>query len=261
MGILFHCPDCERPLNVGSQFAGKPGICPNCRSSISVPIDSEIVKAEYQTRLNAWSRRQTESDANPEEIDFVPCDSGQPVLSRNSERSTKTRSNSPAVVAPVVTVKPIDVGGIAAVATESQIVGDGLSARFSAGAPNLLEDNGQAVWFVRPPSGGQFGPASAKLLRHWIQEGRITGDSYVWCEGWDNWQNAGEVFPEIASKVSIDSITSVNSDEVTATKTRTAYIKARQRRTMRNVIGLIVGTVVVIALIVVLLVIVRNQGA
>lgn len=56
-----------------------------------------------------------------------------------------------------------------------------------------------AVWFVRPPTGGQFGPASGDVMRTWVLEGRVTADSLVWREGWSDWQPAGPLFPGIAS--------------------------------------------------------------
>jgi len=59
-----------------------------------------------------------------------------------------------------------------------------------------LAESPQAVWYVRPRSGGQYGPASADVLRSWIGEGRVAGDSLVWREGWPQWQLASEVLPQ-----------------------------------------------------------------
>jgi len=56
-----------------------------------------------------------------------------------------------------------------------------------------------ASWFVRPPSGGQFGPTTPDGMRQWIVEGRVTGDSLVWHEGWDEWIPAADVFDEFAA--------------------------------------------------------------
>jgi GYF domain 2 len=50
----------------------------------------------------------------------------------------------------------------------------------------------RAVWYVRPNSGGQFGPASTDVFRGWISEGRVTADSHVWREGWPEWKLACE---------------------------------------------------------------------
>jgi hypothetical protein len=50
---------------------------------------------------------------------------------------------------------------------------------------------------VRPPTGGQFGPARGDIMRTWMNEGRVTSDSLVWREGWTDWQTAGNVFPSL----------------------------------------------------------------
>lgn len=55
------------------------------------------------------------------------------------------------------------------------------------------------VWYVRPRTGGEFGPADGPLMKRWIEEGRVAGDSLVWCEGWDDWKNAALVFAELAN--------------------------------------------------------------
>ncbi|MGQ9914188.1 MAG: DUF4339 domain-containing protein [Thermogutta sp.] len=54
--------------------------------------------------------------------------------------------------------------------------------------------NANTVWYVRPPSGGQFGPATGDIMRQWLQEGRITPDALVWREGWRDWREARGVF-------------------------------------------------------------------
>jgi hypothetical protein len=54
-----------------------------------------------------------------------------------------------------------------------------------------------AKWFVSPPGGGQFGPANADMMRTWIAEGRVTADSLVWREGWDDWAEASTVLPHL----------------------------------------------------------------
>lgn len=56
----------------------------------------------------------------------------------------------------------------------------------------------EAVWYVRPPSGGQYGPARGDVMRRWIDEGRVTADSLLWRDGWVDWQEAGQVFPGLS---------------------------------------------------------------
>jgi hypothetical protein len=59
----------------------------------------------------------------------------------------------------------------------------------------------ESKWFVRPPSGGQYGPAAEGVLRQWITEGRITPDTLVWREGDPEWLKASAAFPELAAIV------------------------------------------------------------
>jgi hypothetical protein len=66
-----------------------------------------------------------------------------------------------------------------------------------AGPPDPLTEAPDSVWYVRPPSGGQFGPATSSVMRSWLQEGRISADSLVWREGWRDWQEALGVFPQL----------------------------------------------------------------
>jgi len=56
-----------------------------------------------------------------------------------------------------------------------------------------------AAWYVRPPAGGQYGPARGDVMRKWIGEGRVSSDSLVWREGWSDWRNAGVLFPSLGA--------------------------------------------------------------
>jgi hypothetical protein len=73
----------------------------------------------------------------------------------------------------------------------------------SAAAPSMpgdpLSEAPDAVWYVRPPAGGQFGPATADVMRNWMGEGRVSPDSLVWREGWRDWQEASGVFPQLGA--------------------------------------------------------------
>ena len=61
-----------------------------------------------------------------------------------------------------------------------------------------LAEADDVVWYVHPPSGGQFGPAATDVMQVWIAEGRIGADCLVWREGWRDWQIAGKVFPQLS---------------------------------------------------------------
>jgi len=72
----------------------------------------------------------------------------------------------------------------------------GSQARTSSG-PDPIAEAPDAVWYVRPPTGGQFGPADGKIMRRWLMEGRGSADALVWREGWPDWRSAGPVFPAL----------------------------------------------------------------
>jgi hypothetical protein len=70
--------------------------------------------------------------------------------------------------------------------------------------PDPIAEAPEMIWYVRPPSGGQFGPAAGDLMRSWLTEGRVSADSLVWREGWRDWQEAGTVFPKLRANQFID---------------------------------------------------------
>lgn len=67
--------------------------------------------------------------------------------------------------------------------------------------PAQLSEAPSAKWFVRPSSGGQYGPAASESMWQWLQENRIGRDSLVWREGWTDWLVATEVFADFFTAV------------------------------------------------------------
>ena len=68
-------------------------------------------------------------------------------------------------------------------------------------ASSFRQHEPDATWYVRPPSGGQYGPAPTDLLRQWIEEGRVAASSLLWRDGWPQWRTASESFPELATRL------------------------------------------------------------
>lgn len=62
--------------------------------------------------------------------------------------------------------------------------------------PEVIAEAPNAAWYVRPPSGGQYGPAIGPVFWDWLNEKRVGENSLVWREGWGTWQTAKEVFPD-----------------------------------------------------------------
>ncbi len=163
MGIRFICPHCERRLNVKSFLAGKKGLCPKCGGKIRIPTESQLPQQPKAAAVGGTA-------ANSEEREG-PATGGSGAgtgLERDSDWY------------------PFDMVQQAASAPP---------AKTRAAARAVSED--EAVWYVSPPGGGQFGPASRQTVEQWIAEGRVTAETLVWREGWEEWQMAGRHFVQL----------------------------------------------------------------
>jgi len=223
MGIRFYCPNGHK-LHVKAFQAGMRGICPYCGAKVLIPLHSTRPStkelrarraAERARRVPAQSgeeaigkAQQSRLDSPPEEAlghgtdaatpqeamasSSVPSD--QPQVSDFGEfgelQSSPTPLEEMSLPSEGTTVAAdFPVGG--------QPVGPAQGPQSSEAHP-LSEPN--VVWYVRPPAGGQYGPAAPEVVRTWLSEGRITPDTFVWREGWRDWQVARDVFPEMLVK-------------------------------------------------------------
>ena len=155
MGVRFACPNGHN-LHVKAHLAGKRGLCPECGTKFIVPNFSGGVAAD------------------PDAV--------------------AATANSAGGLAP-----SSGLGGVSPEASVSVNLGPPprpAAARAPAGAaaagsaPLPAADDGQ--WYVRPPTGEQFGPASTVLFRQWIAEGRVAADAWVWRSGWADWKAGSE---------------------------------------------------------------------
>ncbi len=175
MGIRFRCPNGHK-LNVKSFLAGKTGRCPECGTQVRIPLESDpsLVKANRRTGEGASiSEGQGPSGSAPTDgprprPTTAPLGHVPPEVS-----STKRRPSPPGAAAGSPPVSRADAGN------------------------DPLSEMPQSKWYVRPPTGGQFGPAPAAVFRGWINEGRVTPDAHVWREGWPTWRCASEIWPEL----------------------------------------------------------------
>ena len=167
MGIKFLCPNGHK-LNVKTFLAGKKGVCPECRERFVIPLEStpkQPVASIGVSSAGAHADEEVEEDAADDGAEVAgPYHAAAVSSTPNPANSNPANSNPAKIAAPIA--DPLDE------------------------APN-------AQWYVRPPTGGQFGPARADLLRRWIGEGRVSADSLVWREGWADWKPAGGLLPGI----------------------------------------------------------------
>jgi hypothetical protein len=171
MGIRFYCPNGHR-LHVKSFLAGKRGICPHCSARFRIPPESEIPRGSPKINPNLKAAASDESEeAEPEEAaagEAAVGDSVERLLS--AAAAATTARDAPPETPPAWQPSP--------------------------GVDPIMEAP-EAVWYVRPPSGGQYGPAKGEVMRRWVAEGRVSADSLVWREGWSDWVAAGPVFPKL----------------------------------------------------------------
>ena len=186
MGIRFFCPNGHK-LNVKKFQAGRKGICPFCGAKIQIPLES----TRPSDRGPGASPGEPAPGGTPE---MTPGEGAEDDSPSDAVSITISAPNSEAAPAAVVS-SPVPI--VSAPTGPVPSVSSGVAAR---PAVDPLAEAGEVVWYVRPPSGGQFGPAGADIMRSWLAEGRISGDSLVWREGWRDWREASGVFAELRAQ-------------------------------------------------------------
>lgn len=271
MGIRFYCPNCDHKLNVKSFLAGKRGVCPQCGGGLDIPLESQIVKGAAASTDDAPSGGSPGEDlgvftmpALPSlsaDISRLPAEgSGTPHLGPPGAPATWTSSSfspRPAATAPTVPTSgyapTVPTAALAMPSVPATPVRPSSAAPVSISTPaqpvvqDPIDEAPEGVWYVRPPSGGQYGPARGDVMRKWIGEGRISADSMVWREGWDDWRSGAAVFPYLRAAVAAPiaapaPVAYAPSAPAPAASTR-SYAPRRQ-----NSLALAVTTVVVLGL-------------
>jgi len=211
MGIRFNCPNGHK-LNVKAFQAGKKGICPYCGTKFVIPIQSTR-KSSKEERAALRAIAAASSVLNPLSLNAAPGDTGHmpaspiqmspPIinLTNAGDDISPLASNfsSQQGVAGTGSTSPILPNAAGSTTnTQKTIPLDKASAASALTRPaDPFLTAGDVVWYVRPPSGGQYGPATVNIMRQWLVEGRISTDTLVWREGWRDWQLASVVFPQL----------------------------------------------------------------
>lgn len=159
MGIKFRCRGCDNKLHVKAYLAGKKGVCPHCGAKVRIPPADEG-RGEESAAEESSRRKSTSAQT---------ATAANPASGTAAPVKTATKKERPAN--PSTEPAPEADDPIAA-------------------AP-------EAVWYVRPPSGGQYGPADGEIMRRWLDEGRISAESLVWREGWSDWRTGESAFPSL----------------------------------------------------------------
>jgi len=220
MGIRFFCPNGHK-MNVKEFQAGRRGICPECGVKMTIPtkstrksskeLRSEREKVGVSVASEGGEPQLREPPPQAGDID----DSDGQVLEEAGPDAAQAPSRDPAAAHQSTATQP-DAQPHAAPWERTSgeqpataPAGHGPSQApvtapsappppdSVASPPDPLDEAPMAVWYVRPPSGGQFGPARGDVMRAWLAEYRVSPDSLVWREGWPDWRTASEVFPQL----------------------------------------------------------------
>lgn len=168
MGIRFFCPN-GHSLNVKSELAGKIGFCPKCNVRMLIPMESTRASGE---RINKDKRNLAKA-----------C----PIEPSDDSNNQKNQGKSEFSVSPVE--------DIIRQVTDSGAEYEDFDSNNSSS--DMLFDNPKLLWYARTQDGQEYGPATGDVFKEWIKQRRIGPLMPVWRQDWENWQEAGKVFPEI----------------------------------------------------------------
>ena len=185
MGIRFACHVCQKQLNIKRDLAGRRGVCPQCQSRFRIPVED----SEQSTPVDAVRIVQ------PEPVS--PSGQVAAAVMADNEVRTQAAVSTPAVSEPAVSEPAMNAAAKPLAHPQSP---QETGARHIA-AGSILEEEPNATWYVRPPSGGQYGPASTDELREWIGQGRVAASALLWRDGWPQGRDAGEALPELTDKL------------------------------------------------------------
>lgn len=197
MGIRFYCPKGHK-LNVKEFQAGRRGICPYCSEKILIPTQSSrpSSKEERQARragTEAMSVKASSTSGTPSTGTAV----AQVLPSRAIvEEELHLRDPEGEAEPSTAVAESSSLNGFQTALQTTPAEPVGMISPANS-VPDPLADSAEVVWYVRPPTGGQFGPAAPEIVRGWLAEGRISSDTLVWREGWRDWLEAGSVFPQL----------------------------------------------------------------
>ncbi len=184
MGIRFRCHQCGHELHVKDFQGGKRSKCPECETKFRIPAES----AEYSIPLDLSQRDDSALSANSQ------------AASVGTAMETLPAKSTLSMQVPLSEQLPEDqlqneFEGGAQNDVSQEIDAVSHSANL-ASTPHAIQEAPGATWYVRPPAGGQYGPAPANIFCEWLTENRVTRDSLVWRDGWPQWLVAGDVFAD-----------------------------------------------------------------
>ncbi|MCU0721765.1 MAG: DUF4339 domain-containing protein [Pirellula sp.] len=203
MGIRFACHHCNPACNQSFRI-------PQHSTDYSIPLEEKGV--QNTTSTPAVIAKSTEPKATPVSVGKVAAAPSVKLASKPevgaaakldekvaiaNRQELKVRKSNEAATSQAATSQGASVKNVSRDESANSQLSVQESLPEKDGTVRAFESNPLAQWYVRPPSGGQYGPADAKLLTQWIAENRVTADSLIWFDGLTQWTVAGAVLPEL----------------------------------------------------------------
>jgi len=211
MGIRFACHVCGKHLNIKRELAGRRGVCPSCTARFRIPLEDAETSAPVESATSAVA--QASSAATPATATSPASAALATSFEPDGQLNRIPSDHGDGIDNDVVSDVATDVGGSVASEVSADVNhqdgdDDGGALATERAVPqvrvepgSLLDDDPAASWYVRPPSGGQYGPATGDVLKQWIEEGRVASTALLWREGWPQWRDASEALPELATQL------------------------------------------------------------
>ena len=216
MGIKFFCPNGHK-LHVKSFLGGKLGICPHCGQKVRIPAETSLQTEQPEEALPTQHVTEGKFPVSNSTLESSAASKATIVAKGGEPLKDQLRSPTPMDLhtsrkhqpepdhAPTMTGKELPSVSEPAgpsVRTEDHAPLLSGQANPAAVASDPIGDHPDAMWYVRPVSGGQFGPANGEVMRAWMDEGRVGPDALVWRQGWEEWKKAVLLFPTIGRDIS-----------------------------------------------------------
>jgi DNA-directed RNA polymerase subunit RPC12/RpoP len=274
MGIRFFCEACGTKLNIKDDLAGKKGRCPKCNEKIMIPMQSTLQKTVERDRVSApvnqpiGDPKQELEDSVRRRSSPLEKSGGEKSGGEKSGETPPTTAQDPSSAASTSSILERQTGEIG---PRNKVTQDESAPELppipAAGTPetrrpkSAFDEAPNASWFVRPTSGGQFGPADANAMKSWLSEGRVGRDSLVWREGWEEWESAEKIFElefQGFSEPKNSTPSVVNSKPEATSGSNIAYHQMARKKAKTMGIILIVALLLLSVVLVVVLVLVAN---
>ncbi|EMB17064.1 DUF4339 domain-containing protein [Rhodopirellula europaea] len=196
MGVRFACHACGKRLNIKNELAGRQGVCPACSVRFRIPTEDrpQSIAIEEESSASHPADVPDEQDQN-DVLDSSDQTPSGDVADSDSESSASTYAAT-AAGGPTTIERP-------KVEKKTKPTPEKKPAAPASAEPTTPEEilgDSTAVWYVRPPSGGQYGPADGPTMKQWITEGRIADSAMLWRDGWPDWKTAGEILRQLNHK-------------------------------------------------------------